>query len=181
LIRAIARSVREQIGLTPRQAQWVENYRAELERGSRRALGRELRDRRFDPSVRRAIERGEALDDARINRMVDRYRERFTRYRSEVIARTEALRSVHEGTNEMYQQAIEEGALRADQIVRTWNATQDERTRDSHSTMHGQEVGPDEAFETPTGQLLMYPGDPTAPPSETVQCRCVVTTRLRGL
>ena len=175
--REQARLFRESIGLTPRQEQAVANYQRLLRAGSREALTRELRDARFDRTVNRAITRGEPLTEEQIQRMVSRYRERYIRYRSEVIGRTEALRSAHEGSEEMYRQAVETGALDPESIRRKWVTAGDERVRNSHNALNGQERGLEETWQGEDG-TLRFPGDPSAPPSETVQCRCVLTTRL---
>lgn len=177
--RATARVFRGSIGLTEQQVGWVQNYRRALEEGSSSALNRSLRDRRFDSTVRRAINDGEALSQQQIDRMVGRYTQRTLRYRSEVIARTESLRSTNGGQRDMFQQAIEEGDLRNDQLLREWNTARDERVRDSHSAMHNQEVeGLDTPFISGLGNQLLFPGDPSAPAEDTVQCRCAVGTRL---
>lgn len=177
--RATARVFRGSIGLTENQVGWVQNYRRALEEGSSSALNRGLRDRRFDPTVRRSVESGEALSQQQIDRMVGRYTQKTLRYRSEVIARTESLRSTNGGQRDMFQQAIEEGDLRNDQLLREWNTAADERVRDSHSAMHAQEVeGLDNPFISGLGNQLLYPGDPGAPAEDTVQCRCAVGTRL---
>lgn len=179
--RAQARNFRNSIGLTAFQQQTVENFRRLLEQGSSEALQRQLRDRRFDPTVRRAV-RGEiVLTEAQIDRMVGRYRERLVRFRSEVIARTESLRAVHEGTEEAFRQALVNGALDSESIVRTWHTARDTRVRDSHQTMNGQERPVGEAFISGTGNRLRFPGDIDAPASETIQCRCSVSTRVRRL
>jgi len=44
--------------------------------------------------------------------------------------------------------------------------------------MHNQVRGYREAFESGAGNLLMYPGDPNAPPEDRIQCRCAVATRI---
>lgn len=176
--REQAREIRSAIGLTERQQAAVENYRTLLEESSSEALARELRDRRFDPSVRAAIDSGEPLTRAQINKMVDRYRERFVKYRAEVIARTESLRAIHAGNEEMFRQAIESGDLNANQIVRTWHTADDDRVRDAHANMRVDEVGVGENFVDGDGNQLAFPGDPSAPPETTIQCRCVVATRL---
>ena len=173
-----ARQVRQSIGLTARQVETVNRYRQALERGSLTALNRELRDRRFDASVRRAAETGEPLTGDQINRMTERYRERMLRFRSETIARTEALRSVHEGSEEMYNQAFDQGILNPDQVTRTWHTARDARVRDSHASLNGQTRAPGEAFVSGNGNELRFPGDPNAPASETVQCRCAVSTTI---
>lgn len=176
--REQARAFRDSIGLTSRQLQAVQRYREALERGSLEALTRELRDRRFDRTVRRAARTGVPLTRAQIDKMVTRYQERFVRFRSEVIARTEALRTVHEANEEMYQQAFDSGVLNPNEVVRTWVTAQDARVRDSHGSMNGQERPVGEAFVSGNGNLLNFPGDPSAPASEIIQCRCVVTTRI---
>lgn len=173
-----ARAFRDSIGLTQRQQQAVNNFRRLLEENPNEALTRQLRDRRFDPSVIRSISIEEPLSKEHIDRMVTRYRERYIQYRSRVIARTESLRAVHQGTEEMYRQAIESGDLEASQLTRAWDASGDANVRNSHSLMDGQVKPFGEAFISGAGNLLRYPGDPNAPGSDTIQCRCVLTTRL---
>lgn len=178
-----ARLFRDSVGLTSRQESAVARYRALLESAgteadrSLEALDRKLRDRRFDGTVRRARREGRPLTADQVARMTGRYRDRYVRYRSEVIGRTEALRSAHQGSEEMYRQAFESGELDPSEVTRTWVTARDERVRESHRDLNGQQRGPDEPFDAQDGQL-QYPGDPSAPASETVQCRCVLTTRL---
>lgn len=168
-----ARAIRGSIGLTQTQLAAVNNYRALLEAGDAAALARGLRDRRFDAAVGRATE-GEPLGKERIDRMVEGYRARYLQYRAETIARTESLRVVNLARAEALQQVLEDTGLPTESVRRTWRATQDKRTRDTHSAMDGQVKGLNEPFESPSGALLEFPGDPTAPPSESVNCRCVV-------
>jgi hypothetical protein len=81
------------------------------------------------------------------------------------IARTEATSAWNSGSL----------AALADEGVthKEWLATEDERTRESHRTADGQVVAMTKPFKV--GQsLLMMPGDPAAPPWETVNCRCTV-------
>lgn len=176
--RAQARLFRDSIGLTTRQLEAVENYRRALEQNSLTSLTRELRDRRFDPTVRRAARTGDPLSATQIERMTDRYRQRFLAHRAEVIARTEALRSVHEGVDEMYEQAFASGAVDPTQVMRTWHTAADARVRDSHGPMDGQQRPVGEPFLSGNGNPLRFPGDPNAPVSETAQCRCAVSTTI---
>lgn len=178
-----ARAFRDSIGLTFNQQRAVLRYRNLLERGSSQALDRQLRDRRFDSKVRRAVSGDKPLSTVEIDRMTDRYRSRMLRFRSETIARTEALRAVHSGSQEMYQQAIDEGRLTPSEVVQTWVTAHDERVRGTHSYMNGQTspAGADApGFTSGSGYRLRFPGDPMAPASETVRCRCALTTRLTG-
>ncbi len=182
--RVAARAFRNSIGLTARQTRAVANFRRLLREQSLEALTRQLRDRRFDGTVRRAFRAGEPLSGRQIDRMVQRYYERSVKHRAEVIARTEALRSTHAGTKELYDQAIEQGALRADDLVRTWETAKDERVRDfsggaqtSHASMQGQQTDPQGFFTSGAGNQTQNPGQ-FGIGFEDVQCRCVVTTRF---
>lgn len=177
-----ARAFRDSVGLTERQQAAVINYRRLLEGSAadqREALTRELRDRRFDRTVNRSIRTGEALTPDQIDRMVDRYRARYVKYRSEVIGRTEALRSVHQGVEEGYQQAIDAGKLDAEDLIRTWDSSKDSRVRTTHKLLNGQKRAWGEYWQTVNG-IIRFPGDPNAAAEETVQCRCVLTTRIRN-
>jgi uncharacterized protein with gpF-like domain len=97
-------------------------------------------------------------------------------YRSENIARTEALRALSEGRQEALEQLIGQAGIEPEQVRRTWVATKDKRTRDSHSEMDGQTVGLHESFTSGLGNQLMYPGD--GPPADSINCRCTVLTTI---
>ncbi|ADK73471.1 head morphogenesis [Roseobacter phage RDJL Phi 1] len=178
-----ARNFRDSIGLTHRQQQAVINYRRLLEAGDAEALNRRLHDNRFLPKGSKARERflsGEKpLTRKQIDTMVSRYNERYIKYRSEVIGRTEALRAVHSGNEEMYRQAVDAGQVTIDQLERTWVTARDGRVRDTHSALGGTKRGLDESWETHNGSIR-YPGDPDAPSAETIQCRCSLATRIVG-
>ena len=176
-----ARAFRGSIGLTQKQEQSVLNYRSYLERaadGDTTALNRNLRDRRFDRTIRSSVRTGQPLSTQQIDGMTTRYRERYVKYRSQVIARTEALRSVHSAQEEATEQAIEDGSIGRGDIERTWIAAADDRVRDSHVTLNGVVRGKDEPFPGLAGPIL-YPGDPAAPPEETVQCRCTLAITIK--
>ncbi len=165
------------IGLTSSQEQWVANYAEELRSLDPAALTRALRDARFDASIRAAIEAGEPIPDGVISSAITNYKNRALRYRAENIARTEALTSLHEAQKQAILQAIA-GGLDANDVRKTWRATRDDRTRDSHAAMDGETVGIDELFVSGDGNLLAYPGDPNAPPEETINCRCWLEQRV---
>jgi len=176
--RQQAVAFRNSIGLTGKQQRAVSNFRAALERNSSEVFTRKLRDRRFDSKIRQAIANGKPLSRGEIERMVGRYQERFVKFRSEVIARTEALRSAHEGAEVAFKQATEKGHFPPEAIRRIWNTASDERVRSSHTSMHLLEARVNEPFPSGLGNLLLFPGDPAAPPADTIQCRCVLATRV---
>lgn len=176
----VAREFRAAIGLAPSQVQAVRNYRQLLQNGSREALERDIRDRRFDNTVRSAVTSGEPLSAKQIDTMVERYRARYVMYRAETIARTETGSVVSAAREEAFNQIKEDADIAEDMVERTWRATKDKRTRDSHRSMDGQTVdGTKTPFVSGHGVRLMRPHDPDAPASEVIQCRCVQTIRIK--
>lgn len=175
-----ARDVREFVGLTDRQRRAVANYRRMLEGLDAEAMARELRDRRFDPTIARAIRDDKPLRRAQIDKMVERYRQRYVKYRSETIARTESIRSVQGAQHELFQSYVDEGKIEERQVRRFWHYTRDDRTRNWHRnipSMNPAGVGQNEPFETTLGPL-MFPGDPNASGANTINCRCAVFSRI---
>lgn len=178
--RTTARRIRESIGLTARQEQSVANYRAALENGDREALNRALRDKRFDRSVLAAIDRDRPLSQDQIDRMVERYRARYVKYRSEVVGRTESTRAVQGAQHELMESYVDEGKIAREQIRRFWHTAMDERVRSSHRqipALNADGVGQNEEFQTPLGPL-MYPGDPSGTAANVAMCRCAVFSRV---
>ena len=176
--RQQARAFRASLGLTESQVGAVNNFRRLLEENSSETLTRQLRDRRFDSTIRRAVDSGDPLSRAQVDRMVTRYEQRSLVMRSETIARTESLRAVHEGNDEMFRQAFESGDLKPEQLTQFWNIAGDIHVRDSHTSMDGQERAVGVPFETGAGNLLRFPGDSAAPAEEVVQCRCALSNRI---
>lgn len=171
----VGRAFRSAIGLTTTQESMVASFRRQLETLDKRALDRALRDARFDAILTRAIDRDRALTERQINTMVERYRARALSMRAETIARTEAVRALSLAREEALAQMMAATGLGPDRINRIWNATGDERTRDWHASMHGQRRKPGERFVDGQGSRLLYPGDPAAPLSTTINCRCTLT------
>ncbi len=183
---AQARNFRTAIGLTERQAMAVQNYRRLLERAGdaslprgeqAEALTRTLRDKRFDPAIRRAIANAMPLDQVTIDRMVEANARKAVRRRSETIARTEALRAVHQGVNEGFDQAVEQSNIDPALVTQKWTSARDGRVRDSHKNLNGQ-IRPLGGTWQGTYGTLRYPGDPSAPAAETIQCRCILVRRI---
>lgn len=175
----IARNVRDAIGLSSEMEQHVANYRDKLVRGSREALDNVLRDRRFDRSVERAASGGAPLTEAQIERMTDRYRQRYLAYRSENIGRTEGVAATSLARQESADQMLEQTGIAEDRLERIWNTTKDKRRRDWHATMEGQVRRNTEPFTDGLGNRLRYPGDRSAPANTIINCRCIVTFRIK--
>lgn len=173
--RRLALMFRDAVGLTPAQEAAVLNYRRLLEEGNSDALRRDIRDRRYDRSVARAIRDDEPLSGAQIDKMVERYRSRYIQFRAEAIGRTEGVRITNLARAEALRQAAEQLEIEESRIIRVWNPTLDARTRDWHTSMKGQKKGVGEPFIDGQGQELMFPGDPNAPANTTINCRCILT------
>jgi hypothetical protein len=172
------------IGLTSQQAQWVMNAERQLRDLDAGYFSRGRRDKRYDRLVLRAIKDGKPLAEADIRQITQRYRDRLLNLRGETIARTEALNALRAGRHEGYQQLIDSGNVRSDQVTVTWSATMDGRTRDSHQALNGQKIRFGQLFTSPlTGARLEYPGDTThgAPGEETIACRCYAEYSIRYL
>lgn len=112
---------------------------------------------------------------ADVDAITGRYKDRLLQLRGETIARTETLASLNAGKEEGIRQLIDSGKVQRSAVKKVWRATGDDRTRDSHMALNGEEVGIDTAFTSPlTGAQMMYPHDTSrgAPASETIGCRC---------
>lgn len=60
-----------------------------------------------------------------------------------------------------------------------WKSRRDNRVRDTHQSLNGLWVPFGGRFVSESGALLRFPGDPEAPPSETMGCRCRLVYRFR--
>lgn len=172
------------VGLTSEQAQYVANARAQLLSGDPRTMAeyftRTRRDARLDGIVRRAIQSGQPVSAADVDRITGRYADRLLQLRGETIARTEALNAFNAAREEAFQQAVDTGNLSPQNIRKVWQSSGDERVREAHVDMNGQNVAINEPFQSPTGAQLMHPGDDSlgAGPADTIQCRCSVVYKI---
>ncbi len=170
---------RNNIGLTAHQSRAVQNYRRMLETNNSGALQRALRDRRFDRTIENAIRQNIQLSSNQIDRMVQRYQERYLAMRAETIARTEALEATNVSRYQAQKQLARTLDLDERRMERTWRCAMDGRQRDTHGAMNGQVRGMNEPFISPSGAKLLYPGDPRAPAAERINCRCVPLMRVK--
>ncbi len=173
----MARRVRDVVGLTSFQMSHVNNYRAELEELKGGALVRQLRDRRYDGPITRAIDTGTPIPPDKIDQYVDAYHRKYLAYRAMTIARTEGVGGANNG-----QAAV--ASMLADQhpgmeLRKTWVAKIDGHTRDDHRELNGKSViGLDTPFKCDSGDLIRWPHDPRAPARQIIQCRCTWFTQL---
>jgi hypothetical protein len=169
----VARTIKEAIGLTSYQVTVVDSFRLGLRQLDPRVLERRLRDRRYDRTLSNAIETNTPLTDDQINAMVDAYHRRFVALRARTIARTEALRATSFGGLARAQQVLDENP--GLEVTKRWLSTDDERTRDTHVHLNGQEVdGMETEFVTTKGNRIRWPLDVNAAAEEVINCRCTL-------
>lgn len=172
------------IGLTPRQREYVIRATEQLASGDpaemRNYFSRQLRDRRFDSVVRKAISEGRPVSAADRAKIAARYHDRLLKHRGDTIARTETIASLNAGRAEGVEQIIEKGRVPRDKVVKIWRATGGLRTRDTHAAMSGQPRPVDEPFLSPSGARLMQPGDAShgAGADEIINCRCYTEFKI---
>lgn len=138
-------------------------------------LRRTRRDKRYDPTVRKAIREGRALTEAEVAKITGRYATKLLALRGETIARTEALESFANARWEATRQLIENGTIQEQHVTKVWSATLDKRTRDSHVALHGKKAAMREPFVSPlTGARMLFAMDRSqgAPAGELISCRC---------
>jgi ppGpp synthetase/RelA/SpoT-type nucleotidyltranferase len=96
--------------------------------------------------------------------------------RGELIARTELTGATNGGS--LAAVRLVNDATPADsQLRKIWIATNDDRTRDSHAQAsddygEGSGIPVDQPFNI-GGADMQHPGDPTGPPEEVINCRCL--------
>lgn len=86
-----------------------------------------------------------------------------------MFARTAVTGAQNAGRVERLREAQDMGI----QVRKVWLATLDERTREEHADLDGQERDIDKPFET-SGYTIDYPGDPDAAPEMVYNCRCTL-------
>lgn len=183
LDRASGQRVGGLIGLTVQQATWSERLRNALETRSDRYFNYELRDKRFDRTVQKAIQTGQPLPRDVVDKLVLRYRQNALRYRGEQIARTESIQSFNVAEWQSVKQVVATGRVKESDVTRIWDSAGDRRVRPSHRQMDGQVRGLDEPFVAPSGARLMHPGDSSlgASGNEVIACRCIARTNINWL
>lgn len=165
----MAQRLAEELKWEGPSANYLRSRRADLERRIEERLeSAELEGisrqvaRRTDPTIR-------LLQDERADVVKQQDADKSVwQTRAERIARTETTGAYNAGAYAAQQEA-EVG-------VRMWIATPDGATRETHLDMSGTCVPVGEPFVFPDGSELMFPGDPSGPPSETINCRCTTVS-----
>ncbi len=150
-------------GLSSRLRVWATESSAEAVVG----IGKITRTR-----IRNAIADGIAssLNPREIARSIRERVGSMSVARAKTIARTET----HRGVLGAQQVDMEDSSAALDvELVKIWVATEDARTRESHSRADGQRRKLSEFFRVGSSEIS-YPGDPDGEPEDVINCRCVV-------
>lgn len=91
-------------------------------------------------------------------------------------ARTAVTGAQNAGRMDSYAAAERMGI----KLKKRWIATLDGRTRHEHAVLDGQSVDADKPFKA-DGYKIMFPGDPSAPPHLTYNCRCTLIAEVDGV
>jgi len=164
------------IGLTSQQETWQRSYAAQIASSDpsdlMNALGKGLRNKRYDAAIKRAIATGKPIPVSMRENMIRDYRNKTLKYRADVISRNETIKSLAASQREAYRQSIEAGHVKPEQIKRFWVTAGDDRVRNDHRLIPGMNKGGvqwGEPFKVPFSEdasgLVM-----NAPHG--VQCRC---------
>jgi hypothetical protein len=176
----IARQIKPLIGLTGPQATAAMNYRDAL-------VARQLQARYGQDAAgvlrgQWALSpwRGGALDQDRIDRLVDQYAGRQRAWRAEMIARTESIRAANEGDMLAWDETIRRGGADGYTLTRTWSVTNDDRSCEECLSLDGEVIESEPVTETsrPTvASMGSFSGGIEAPPAH-ASCRCTILTVL---
>lgn len=97
--------------------------------------------------------------------------------RARVVARTETMGAVNAGA---FRSAVLEAEARGDVApFKQWLSTDDPRTRPTHRAADMQRTLMTEPFIV-GGAKLLFPGDPTGPADEVINCRCTLLPIVLG-
>lgn len=125
--------------------------------------------------VAQGVNLGEGIPKlaARVDNVLSRTESERWPNRATVVARTETIGAMNAGSNDAFTAFEEERDPEEPELEKFWLATDDSRTRETHREAEGQRVPVGKPF-TVGGFELEFPGDPTGPAQEVIQCRCVM-------
>jgi Phage Mu protein F like protein len=167
--RVVARSTRQFVGMTEYDYSIASSYDFALRAGDwSNALGRGLRDARYDAWIRNARDTNTSLTETQIDTLITRYQERLVKWRAETWSRTASLNAARESQLTAWQEAGDVAGFNERDLVKTWRGILDDRERPEHLAMEGETVPIDEPFSN--GE--MTPGE------STYNCRCTFVVRV---
>lgn len=142
-------------------------------------LSLELRDKRFDRTVKKALNLKQPLLPDKLSQIISIYENRVLLDYGQGIAQTAMMRSLNHSEYVSNLKLVLEGLIKPDAITKEWDDCGDNRVRPTHAAMgsiygKGKGIPLEETFVSPSGAQLLYPGDTSlgAPFEEIERCRC---------
>lgn len=129
--------------------------------------------------IERGVTEGRSIDRVTedVQRILTSTGSEYWPNRAQTIARTETMGAVNAG---VFRGAELEAAARGDLApFKQWISTEDNRTRPTHQAADKQRTLLREPFRVGTARLL-FPGDPTGPAAEVINCRCTMLPVVLG-
>lgn len=169
-LRPVAEAPLKDVEVIPASEKLIENYLA----GAKNRLVN-VPDRVYE-LVKAEIEQG-VIAGTPNEELVEKISELFSAEgvdmwdgRVMTIVRTEAIAAQNAGN---FASFLSIAALDDTPWEKAWLATDDRRTRPTHDRADQQRVPLKKEFKVGKAGL-MYPGDPTGPPEEVINCRCTL-------
>lgn len=174
VLQAAASRVR---GREPAQDPWVADYLNQV--GNRLVRIPDEVYGLIVAQVEEGLRNGEGIPDiaARVDEVLTATGSERWKNRAVTVARTETIGAVNAGVFRSAQMDAEERGDVAP--FKVWLATDDKRTRETHKEADRQRTLLSEPFQVGGAQLL-FPGDPTGPAAEVIQCRCSLLPIVLG-
>jgi len=152
--KAIAKTLRDSIGLAPNQEQAVRHFEEMLRAGDRTALSRALRDKRYDATLNRLLgPGGKGLSEAQIKTMGDAYRRKMVAFNANTQARTLANDAQRAGQRLAWEDAIGKGVVDRANLWKQRVSMRDGKVRDEHVEWDGEVRRFDELYSS--GEMVV--------------------------
>lgn len=167
------------ISLSSQQKKEIEVIRAFLVNFDDRYFDIEMRDKRFDRSVKKANTTKIPLAQEHIDKILNSIENLILKRDVGLIVHNEVFEALNRNEFDSIKKYIDDGTITKDMVIKWWSSSGDERTRESHKELSkrydkAHAIPFDEPFITKSGAKLMYPHDSSlgAPKEETDGCRC---------
>lgn len=169
------------IGLTEQQTGSIMKSREAMRSGDADGMKRYLklkqRDRRFDATIRRAINGGTPVNVTDVDRITQAHTSKALKYRGRVIAKNETHSALAAGRDEGYAQVNERDDV--DTVTNRWQHNLSVNPRHDHKGMDGTVIATGETFGFSDGVRMRHPHDPAGGAKHSIGCRCVSVYRVK--
>ncbi len=144
--RAVAKGLRDVVGLPPAWEKWVRDYETKLreahlppsERTLGSALDNERRNKRYDAGIAKAEKTGIPLTEKEIILRRDAYSKQLVALNAETVSRTATLDALRLGQRLSWEDAIDKGIVGRGELMKQRIGVNDDRERPEHVAINDQ-------------------------------------------